>query len=231
MAIAIRLLHHLQPKKERDWTRSISLKSPYLQRLRESGFTLNDDQSVPIALDWWVRRIQYSSIRWSSVPIETMLRTLLDLGVDMSAADHDSDSLLYHMLIRTAHERSKLSFHNTLGVAAAYDRNETLSYNTLELATALLKNGADPYALNRYGYSIFDNAEHDGHTPILLQSLERAGYNFDEVRDEVRRRQWCFRNPDHGFAESTAVEGAHVGSPSAKGLIPRKGVRGDRLED
>lgn len=112
-----------------------------------------------------------------------------------------------------------------------YDRNEAWFYNTLEVATALLKNGADPYALNWYGRSVFDYAEDCDQTPILLQSLERAGYDIEEVQDEIGRRQWCFNNPGHGFAETTALDDAQIAPPSAEGLILRKGIRGDRLEE
>ncbi|KAL8928986.1 MAG: hypothetical protein Q9208_001429 [Pyrenodesmia sp. 3 TL-2023] len=113
----------------------------------------------------------------------------------------------------------------------AIDKKEVWSHNTLEVATALLKNGADPYALNRYGKSLFDGAEDYGQTSILLEALERAGYEINEVQEEIEWRQWCFDNPGHGFAESTAVDGAQIAPPSTEGLVLRKSVHGDRLEE
>ncbi|KAL8753903.1 MAG: hypothetical protein Q9184_005280 [Pyrenodesmia sp. 2 TL-2023] len=191
-------------------TRSISIDSPYLQRLKQSGFMLDDYNSETKTLGLWVSFVQYSAIRWSSSSIETMLRTVLDLGADICAVDRHGDGPLHGMYV--------------------VGRNEASLHNAFEVATALLKNGADPYALNRYGDSVFDRARYFGQTSILLRALERAGYEVNEVQEEIKWRQWCFHTPGHGFAESTAIDGAQIAPPSAEGLILRKGLRGDRLE-
>lgn len=196
------------------WERTTSIDGPYIQRVKRSGLWLNDSKSEVKALGYWAFRTQKSDIRFSSSTIKLMLRTLLGLGANLCARDGYGPGPLYGLTYRSSHHC-----------------NEALFHNTLEVATALLKNGADPYALNLKGISVFDIAEDRHQMPILVESLKRAGYGVDEVRDEIERRQWCFFNPDHGYAESTAVDDTQIGPPSAEGLVLRKGARGDRLED
>ncbi len=196
------------------WEKTTFIDSPYLQLLKESGVKLNETDYDFSVLGYWASLSQSSNIRFSSSTIKTMLQMLLYLGADICAVDgYGLEPLQAVFLSRTL------------------SSNEAEFHNTLEVATALLKNGADPYALNWFGRSVFNYAEDYDTIPVLLQSLERAGYDFNEVQEEVKRRQWYFNNPNHGSAESTAVDDTQVGPPSAKGLVLRRGARGDRLDD
>ena len=175
---------------------------------------LDDHDSNSSGLHGWVHYIHKSDIRWSSRNVESTLRIVLDLGADICAVDHWGDGPLHYMF-----------------TFSPYDRNNTWSESRLEVATALLKNGADPCALNRDGESVLDYAGYFDQTPIFLQSLVRAGYDIKEVLDEIEWRDWCFNNPDHAFAISTAVDNAEIGLPNGTGLVLRNGVRGEIFED
>ncbi|KAL8902575.1 MAG: hypothetical protein Q9207_004576 [Kuettlingeria erythrocarpa] len=209
--MAIDLLSVQQGELSRRTTFKDSL---YLQRLKEMGFTLNGSDYGSGVLFQWAFHCQTSENRFSSAAIEPWLRTLLDLGADICAVDNYGNGLLHDVFL----------FPQPFS-------KEAWLHNTREVLTALMKNGADPFALNYTGRSVFDDAERYDQMPVLMQSLERAGYDVNEVRDEIERRQWCFFNPDHGYAESTAVDDAQIGPPSAEGLVLRKGVHGDRLEE
>lgn len=111
------------------------------------------------------------------------------------------------------------------------DTNENQYDNMIEAATALLENGADLFALDDEGDSVFDVAEFGGKTSELSLALQRTGYDLDEVRYKIDLAQWYFDNPGHGDAESTAVDLSQIEPPSTAGLVARRVVAGDRLEE
>ncbi|KAL8700426.1 MAG: hypothetical protein Q9201_005454 [Fulgogasparrea decipioides] len=185
---------------------------PYIQRLKELGFRLNfqeDEEDTVTALAIWIHGVNRSPVRFSPRIIRTTLQTILDLGAEIWGC---------------------YPLHIVFGPTGR-DRTEEWAHNTFEIATALLQNGVDPCALDDFGYSAFDLAEMDNLSSIFLEALERAGYEIEEILHETARRQWCFKNPDHGFGGSTAVDDAQIARPSREGLVSRRAVRGDRLED
>ncbi|KAL8988391.1 MAG: hypothetical protein Q9177_002530 [Variospora cf. flavescens] len=201
---------------------------PYLQRLSELGFKVERYHSN-LLLSYFMIEYIGSGVQYSSEHIAATLGMLVDLGVDLCPVDSPWGRTLLHQLFWMAESNfaGRLSC-NWLEVGGFED--DWLEVNWVEVATAFLKNGADPYALDPFGDSLFDVAEMSNRTSSLLQALERAGYDVDEVQREIQWRQWCFHNPSHGFAASTAVDGAEIAQPSAKGLVLRKSNRGDRDE-
>ncbi|KAL9626354.1 MAG: hypothetical protein Q9204_007372 [Flavoplaca sp. TL-2023a] len=101
----------------------------------------------------------------------------------------------------------------------------------VEVAIALLEQGADLFALDDDGDSVFDTAEEHGLTSDLFLAVQRAGYDLDEVKDKIAYLQWVFDNPNCGIAESTAIDSSQIGPSSITGLTPRRAIVGDRLED
>ncbi|KAL9006272.1 MAG: hypothetical protein Q9188_000994 [Gyalolechia gomerana] len=194
--------------------RPITPDLAYIQRLKELGFRLNDVVNGATALVWWMLSVQESVAQLSPKSINAMLLTILSLGAAVCTADQFGYHPLHWIFMLVGHDRAEAGVHNAF-----------------EIVTALLQNGADPCALADYGYSVFDVAEFNDCTSIFLEALEQAGFDINEVRCETEWRQWCFKNPDHGFGESTAVDDAQVGPPSRKGLVSRRAIRGDRLED
>ncbi|KAL8934553.1 MAG: hypothetical protein Q9211_005162 [Gyalolechia sp. 1 TL-2023] len=193
--------------------KNMTLAIAYIQRLKELGLRLEDyDDGFALVVQWLVV-VDLSTLRFSREAIRTMLRTVLSLDADLCTADGYGFAPLHTLFF----------FRD--------DRTENRLHNSFEMATALLQNGADPYALTVLGTSTFDLAEKYGFTSIFLEALEEAGYDIKEVQSEIEWRQWCFENPDHGFGESTAVDDTRIAPPSTEGLVSRRGVRGDRLED
>lgn len=206
-----RMVKFLIKKKQVGW--SIDTFRAYNQQLKELGYTLQSDEynsslelSIPASTTGRV------DVRRSLQNIERTTRMLIDIGVDICAVDRRGTLLHFVMCMS-----------RPTGLADAH--------HVVPSATALLKHGVDPCALDCRGMSIFDTAEEVNHTAILWKALQRAGYDVDEVQTETKRRQWCFKNPDHAIAESTAVNRAQVAPPSGKGPHLRKGIRGDRFED
>ncbi|KAI4275289.1 MAG: hypothetical protein L6R35_006280 [Caloplaca aegaea] len=189
-------------------------RPPYLQRLKEFGFKIDGDKSYEVLLYFSYGYIEFASVQYSSEHIEATLRTLVDLGVNF-----------YPLGMR----KGMTPLQNVFWKATLKLAGVPLP-NLDKVVTALLKNGADPYALDQFGYSLFDIAEMSNRTSILLRALERAGYDVDKVQAEIQWRKCCFHNPSHGFAASTAVDSAEIAQPSAKGLVLRKCIRGDRVE-
>ncbi|KAI4222605.1 MAG: hypothetical protein LQ349_007599 [Xanthoria aureola] len=91
----------------------------------------------------------------------------------------------------------------------------------------LLEKGADPLALHDSGLSVFNMAEDYGWTSELALALQETGYDLDEVRDKTLLAQWIFLHPGFSVAKSTAVDC----SQSTAGVVSRRAIAGDRLED
>ncbi|KAI4101028.1 MAG: hypothetical protein LQ339_005256 [Xanthoria mediterranea] len=107
------------------------------------------------------------------------------------------------------------------------DDFESRTTNVTDIAVALLENGVDLLALSDEGFSVFDVAEHNGLNSQLVQALQRTGYNFGKVRYKTLLAQWIFFNPGVSLAKSTAVDR----SQSKAGVVSRRAIAGDRLEE
>ncbi|KAL8718775.1 MAG: hypothetical protein Q9181_008157, partial [Wetmoreana brouardii] len=203
--------------KEGSFGQPITPDLPYIQRLKELGFTLEfqeDEEHSITALGKWIYTVQSTPVPLPSRIIITTLQTILSLGAEICGPTIDG----YH------------PFHRMFE-SDKHDRTEEWCHNTSEIAIALLQNGVDPCALTDDGESAFDIAEYGDWSSVLFEALEQAGYDIEEVLHETEWRQWCFDHPGHGFAESTAVDEAQIAPPSREGLVSRRAIRGDRLED
>ncbi|KAL9031741.1 MAG: hypothetical protein Q9196_000251 [Gyalolechia fulgens] len=199
--------------KEGRFEQQINSGIAYIQWLKELGFRLDNRNGGSTVLRDWIGAMQHSNWQLSRGHIRRMLRTMLGVGADICTAESYGFPPL-HFLFFYWDNSTEVRLHNLF-----------------EIATALLQNGADPYALTSDGDSAFDLAEYVDFTSVFLEALEQAGYDINEVRREIDWRQWCFDNPGHGFGESTAVDDTQIAAPSTKGLVLRRAVRGDRLED
>lgn len=194
--------------------RQKTLDSPYFQQLKHFKYSLDTLQDYRPAVFEWIFQVQLEFVKLSTEAIRSTLQILLGLGADMYARCFGYTPL--HYLFR---------------LDRLLDKNAEPYRNTIEIATALLENGADLFALDDEGDSVFDAAEFGGKTSELSLALQRAGYDIDEVRYKMYLAQWAFRNPGHGFAESTALDRAQIEPPSTAGLVSRRVVHGDRLEE
>ena len=113
------------------------------------------------------------------------------------------------------------------------DTDDEKSNTTImtEIAIVLLESGADLLALRDDGASVFDAAECWGSTSELALALQKTGYDLDEVRQKIRLAQWGFFHPRCSLAKSTAVDRSQIKPPSTAGLVSRRAVAGDRLEE
>ncbi|KAL8942549.1 MAG: hypothetical protein Q9216_001593 [Gyalolechia sp. 2 TL-2023] len=193
-------------------------KTAYVERLKELGFKLGFPQVYSdhhfFSLVNSIDVIERGHVQLSRKFIREWLQTIAILGVKIHVTDSDGYNLLHWTFFIDWKARTEQSSHTLF-----------------ELTTALLQEGVNPYALTNFNESVFNIAEENDLTSVFIKALEEAGYDPDEVRQETERRQWCFENPGHGFAESTAVDDAEIAPPSEEGLVLRRAVRGDRLED
>lgn len=192
--------------------RSLSINSLlYLQAIRDSGFRFDshppdDGGAILLFVDCTCSSVE----RLSANVLREVLQSLLEFGADICGADTYGRQPLHWVFL--------------------YECTEVRVLNLIETATALLQCGADPCALDNNGYSSFDWAEMNGSTREWHKALEKVGFDVQEVQVESEQRQWCYRS-GHGFAESTAVDEDQIAWPSTEGLVRRKAVPGDRLED
>ncbi|KAI4221469.1 MAG: hypothetical protein LQ349_007834 [Xanthoria aureola] len=171
--------------------------------------TLED--AVP-AIVTWIHDIVTLA---SPLPLGCMrstLQILLSLGADINARWLGCPPVIY---LFSKHKRIDT------------DDEESNTTIVTEFLIALLEKGADPLALLDNGASIFDAAEGSGLTSELALALQKTGYDLDEVRQKIHLAQWSFRNPGHSLAESTAIDR----SQSTAGVVSRRAVAGDRLEE
>lgn len=189
----------------------------YWQRLIELGSSLGYNlwDEGGMLLFSWISMMRACEVKLSRNTIGEMLRTISSVGVEFGEKPlYGWHALHWEFFFFKKNNSTETSFHNSF-----------------EIATVLLQHGADPCALTNNGNSVFDVADLQDCTSIFVNALEEAGYDIEEVRRETERRQWFFKNPGHGFAESTAVDDAQLAPPSTKGLVARRAVRGDRLEN
>ncbi|KAI4263553.1 MAG: hypothetical protein L6R42_001308 [Xanthoria sp. 1 TBL-2021] len=191
-----------------------TLDSPYFQQLKQYNYSLSTLEDHMPAVLIWVSYVQREFVKPSPEGIRSTLQILLGFGADICARLYGVTPLYYLFI-------SQLRL----------DTNEEQYENTIEIAIALLENGADLFALNDNGVSVFDIVIGTGWTSELVLVLQRTGYDLDEVRNKIYLAQWAFRNPGHSLAESTALDRAQIEPPSTAGLVSRRAVAGDRFEE
>lgn len=198
--------------------RPISESLLNLQRLQELwlsfGYDFRDDwedPSEPLVL--WINAVQHMNVKLSREAANETLQTLLKLGASICGVGYKG-------------------LHPLLWIFLCKPKwTEIVIRNSIEIAVAFMRNGADPSALTYNGVSTFDLAEREGVTSLFLDALTEAGFDIYEIWRETKRRKWCFNNPDHSLAESTAIDDAQLAPPDTKGLVARRAFRGDRLEE
>ncbi|KAL8855934.1 MAG: hypothetical protein Q9178_007448 [Gyalolechia marmorata] len=192
--------------------------SAYLQRLKQLGIRFTKDSlwGPPISLWLMTIRIYDVSVTMKPGNIEFILQTMLEFGADSNARFYWDTP--FHLLFRDHHfgDDTRLNVQR---------------HNLMEIAKALLKQGADPFALNDNGASVLDIAENYGWTTELYEVLQQTGHDLDKVRRKIFLAKWFFFNPDHAFAMSTTIDCRLNKPPSREGLSLRRAMSGDRLED
>ena len=195
--------------------RDMGIFSTYTQRLKQLGFSLDTLEDVQPAIFRWMVLLLTGYGRPSLGFIRSTLQIVLSLGADINARWRGSPLLNLFWgckLIDTDNEES----------------NTTLM---TDIAIALLENGVDPVALSDDGVSIFNVAEHTGWNSELAQALQRTGYNLGKVICKTLLAQLIFFRPGISLAKSTAVDRSQIKPPSTAGLVSRRAVAGDRLEE
>ena len=183
----------------------------YLQRLKECGFIFDGKRSDEVIFAF--KRLLRSGNQVSAELISTILRILLNSGLDICAMEYYEYGAVHILLLS-----EKLEGRH--------------AHNMIEIASALLQNGADPCALDYLGESPFDYAERHGWTAEWFEALGRAGYDIDEVKKETERRQWLFDHPGGAYVcERSGIDEEMVAPPARDGLVLRRAIVGDRLED
>ncbi len=185
----------------------------YCQQLRPLGYRLDTLEDGTPAIFMWIYQVQLLWAKLAPEGIRRMLQTLLGLGADICARWSRCTPLYY---LFDLHRRPERSAHY---------------HNTIETAIVLLDFGADLYALNDDGLSVFDVAEYYGWSRGLVLALQRAGYDAEKVGGKVDRAQWYFDNPGYGLGGSTAVDTTQIGPTSTVGLRSRTAVPEDRLDE
>ena len=192
--------------------RQMSIPLTYTQRLKQLGFSLDTLENDPPAIFWWMRLLVTGNSRPSLEFIRSSLQILLSLGADLNARSSGCPLLIYLFM------SSRL---------IGEDDEEPNTTMMTEILMALLENGVDLLALSDDGLSIFDLAEHTGLNSELAQALQRTGYDLGKVRYKTLLAQVIFFDPGVSLAESTAVDR----SQSTAGVVSRRAVAGDRLEE
>ncbi|KAL8779626.1 MAG: hypothetical protein Q9213_006855 [Squamulea squamosa] len=192
--------------------------SAYLQQLKQLGIRFLKDSLLAPPIWLWImaKRVRNVSVTIKPGNIEFVLQTMLEFGADSNARSHGDTP--FHLLFRDNHfgDDTRLNVQR---------------HNLMEIAKALLKHGADPFALNDYGASVLDIAEKYGWTTELDEVLQQTGYDLDEVRLKIFLAKWVFYNPDEALALSTTIDSNLYKPLSRAGLSLRRAMPGDRLED
>ena len=179
-------------------------RSTYLERLKQLGIRFSNDSDWGPPVFRWIVRIIRREVTIEPWNVEFTLQTMLGFGADIDARKFGYSPLHCVFL-------KELDFSDDT-------RLNVQCHNLMETAKALLKHGADPFALTDYGHSVLDIAEEDGWTTELHEVLQQTGYDLDEVRYKIDLAQWIFNNPDRESAESTAIDSSQIEPPSTAGL-------------
>ncbi len=132
--------------------------SAYFQRLKQLGIRFSEESLWEPPIWMWLTAIPIYdvSVRMKPENIEFLLQTMLGFGADSNARSHGDTP--FHLLFRDPH----------------FDDDTRLNvqrHNLMEIAKALLKHGADLFALTDYGESILNIAEKYGWTTELYEVL------------------------------------------------------------
>ena len=192
--------------------RQMSILSTYTQRLKQLGFSLDTLENDQPAIFEWMLGLVAKNSRPSLGFIRSSLQILLNFGADINARCFGSPSLILAFGIPECMDTDD------------YEVNATM---VTPIVIALLEKGADPLALHDNGASIFNAAEHTGLNSELAQALQRTGYDLGKVRFKTLLAQLNYFRRGFRLARSTAVDR----SQSKAGVVSRRAVAGDRLED
>ena len=229
----------------------MSIFSTYTQRLKQLGFSFDTLEDVKPAVFTCMDCTVFKNHPLSPGFIRSILQMLVGLGADINARWQGSPPLVYlfgiHECIHRDDEEANTDAEESDTDAEESDTDEEESDTddgesdtddeeskttiVTEIVIVLLESGTDLLALSDDGVSVFDVAEYYGGTSELALALQETGYDFDEVRHKIRLAQWRLRNPGHSLAESTAVDHSQIEPPSTAGLVSRRAIAGDRLEE
>ena len=187
------------------------------QWLKQIGFDFNNPVIDIPTVFVWINCIMIHSDTPDLSPkaFGDTLRTLLALGTDICARWRQLTPLQY-------------LFHKH-GPRKAYRKENRLLI--VKVATALLENGAELFVLDDDGLCVFHIAKKYGLIEELLIAILLAGYDLKVVVDQIIDLHKVFNNPNCGIAKSTAIDNAQVAPSFTTGLVSRKAIIGDRLED
>ena len=207
----------------------------YIQRLKQLGFSLDTlGDAEPAAIFRWVCLLLEKLSRSSLGLIRSTLQILLSFGADINARCCGVPPLVYLFGIPECIHRVDEEANTDAKESDTDDEESNTTIVTeiaTEIAIVLLESGADLLALTDNGASVFDAAECRGSTSELALALQKTGYDLDEVRQKIRLAQWGFFHPRCSLAKSTAVDRSQIKPPSTAGLVSRRAVAGDRLEE
>lgn len=205
-----------RPGLNNEEKRHMSNVSTYTQRLKQLGFSLDTLEDIEPAIFRWMRRLLTGYRRLSLGFVRSNLQNVLSLGADINARWLGLPPLI-HLFARFRRIDTVDEEHN-----------KTMM---IDIAIALLESGLDPLTRTDGRFSVFDAARYRGWTSELALALQKTGYDLDEVRQKSRLAQWVLFHPGHSLAESTAVDHSQIEPPSTAGLVSRRAVAGDRLEE
>ncbi|KAL8977063.1 MAG: hypothetical protein Q9205_007063 [Flavoplaca limonia] len=192
-------------------------RSTYLQRLKQLGIRLSKEPHSQPSIFSWIQWICSNDVTMKPGIVEFIFQTMLGFGADTSARTHGLSPLHFVFLVEPDFSDDK--------------RVNVQRHNLMEIIKALLKHGADLFALTHNGHSVLDIAEQYGWAPALYEVLQQTGYDLDEVRLKILLTQLIFLDPDITVAASTAIDSILNEPSSVAGLNLRRALPGDRLED
>ncbi|KAL8856206.1 MAG: hypothetical protein Q9178_007171 [Gyalolechia marmorata] len=150
-------------------------RSTYLEGLKQLGIRLSNESHLTPPIFTFIDYIRFYEVKIKPGNLEFMLQTVLGFGADSNARFYgNSFSLpLLHFVFRAP--------------GFSYDtRLDVQRHNLMEIAKALLKHGADLFALTDEGFSILEFAEVFGSTPELYEVLQQTGYDLDKAAIKSR---------------------------------------------
>ena len=192
--------------------RFMSTLSTCTQRLKQMAFSLGTLENAEPPVFDWMRFLGTGYSRPSLGFIRSTLQILLSLGADINARWLGFPPLIY-------------LFWGSVRIDT--DNEESNTTVVTETVIVLLESGADLLALMDDGSSVFDAAEYNGRTSELALALQETGYDLDDVRQKIDLAQFLFFHPGVSLSRSTAVDR----SQSTAGVVSRRAIAGDRLED
>ncbi|KAL8884191.1 MAG: hypothetical protein Q9215_007709 [Flavoplaca cf. flavocitrina] len=166
--------------------------STYLQWLKQLGLRLSEESQRPPPIFLWIGWVRSRELTMEPENVEFILQTMLEFGADTSARFYGL-SPFHYVFLEDSDSRNDT-------------RVDVQRHNRMAIAKALLKHGADLFALSDYGDSVLDLAEERGWTTELCEVLQQTGYDLDEVRLKIFMAKWFFFNPDKAYAMSSTID-------------------------